>query len=160
MRSLPLLPVFFLVGCFGTEIPPQKPAEDPMANAPPPKPTVDATKIEDQPNARKPSKFDEKLTHDVINRATRQATNCPQIHAEGPFGEFSLTLVLSEKGKIADVRLPAELADKPIGKCIQKSYSVESFPPWEGSPINETVKINLKKTEVEAPKNDKNPKKK
>jgi hypothetical protein len=155
MRSLPLLSALAFVGCFGTEIPPQKPAEDPLASAPPPKPTVDATKIEDKPNERKPTKPDDKLTRDVINRATRQANNCPQIHEEGPFGEFSLTLVLSEKGKIADVRLPSELAEKPIGKCVQKAYSVESFPPWEGSPINETVKINLKKPEKpEHPKDD------
>jgi hypothetical protein len=161
MRALPLLSIFLLVGCFGTELPPQKPAEDPLAGLPPAKPTADPTKIEDQPNARKPGKPDEKLTKDVVTRATRQANNCPQIHGEGPFGEFSITLVLSEKGKIADVRLPSELADKPIGKCIQKAYSVESFPPWEGTPINETVKISLKKPEEPAPpKDDKAPRKK
>ncbi len=146
MRFLPL-PLLLLVGCFGTEIPPQKPAEDPLANLPPPKPTTDASKIEDRPNDRKPAKPDEKLTKDVINRATRQAANCPQIHTEGPFGDFSLTLVLGSSGKVEEVRLPSDLTDKPIGKCIAKAYQVESFPPWQGSPVNETVKLTLKKAD-------------
>lgn len=140
-----LLSPLLLAGCFGTEIPPQKPVEDPLANTSPTRPTSDATKREDQPNERKPTKPDEKLTKDVIARASRQAANCPQIHTEGPFGNFSLTLVLSEKGKIAEVRQPAELADKPMGKCIEKAYTAESFPPWEGSPINESVNLTLRK---------------
>lgn len=151
MRVLPFLSAFFLLGCFGTEVPSRKPPEDPLAGMPPPKPTTDATLIQDKPNERKPSKPDDKLNREVINRATRQAGNCPQINTEGPFGEFTIVVVLSEKGKVADVRLPPELVDKPIGKCVQKAYIVESFPPWEGTPINESVKVELKKPEEPAP---------
>ena len=133
------------VGCFGTEIPPQKPDQSPLAGLPTPKPTVDATKIEDQPDSRKPSKPDESVTNDAITRATRQAGKCAQIHTEGPFGDFSLTLVLSETGKIGEARLPGELADRPIAKCIKNAYEAESIPPWRGPPVNQTVSLTLRK---------------
>ncbi|RYZ68107.1 MAG: hypothetical protein EOP08_01300 [Proteobacteria bacterium] len=135
-------------GCFGTEIPPQKPDQSPLAGLPPAKPTSDATKIEDQPNARKPTAPDEKPTADAIARATRTVLQCPQIHTEGPFGEFAVTLVLVETGKIGEARLPAEIADKPIGKCVKKAYESEIIPPWQGSPVNRTVQVTLKKPDA------------
>ena len=131
-------------GCFGTEIPPQKPEENPLAGLPPPKPTVDATKVEDQPDARKPTKPDEKASADAIARGTRSAVKCPQIHTEGPFGDFPVTLVLGPTGKIAEARLPAELSGKPIAKCIKNAYEAEIIPPWQGTPINQTVTLSLK----------------
>lgn len=135
-------------GCFGTEIPPQKPEENPLANLPPPRPTADATKVEDQPNARKASAPDEKLTGDALARAMRTALQCPQIHTEGPFGDYSLTVVLVETGKVGEARLPAEIADKPIGKCVKKAYESEIIPPWQGTPINRTVQLSLKKPDA------------
>ncbi len=131
-------------GCFGTEVPKQKPEENPLANLPPPKPTADATKVEDRPNERKPSQPDEKLTADALARATRQAGQCALINTEGPFGEFSFTVVLSETGKVAEARLPPELAGKPIGGCVKKAYESEIIPPWQGSPVNRTVTLTLK----------------
>ena len=140
--------VALAAGCFGTEIPPQKPEQSPLAGLPPAKPTADATKVEDQPNARKASAPDEKPTADAIARATRTASQCPQIHTEGPFGDYTLTLVLVETGKVGEARLPAEIAEKPIGKCVKKAYEAEIIPPWQGSPVNRTVQLSLKKPDT------------
>ena len=140
-----------LAGCYGTEVPPQKPDENPLAGLPPPKPTADATKVEDKPNDRKPTKPDEQLTSEALARATRQAAQCAQINTEGPFGDFSFTVVLSETGKVAEARLPPELAGKPIGNCVKKAYESEIIPPWQGTPINRTVSLTLKAPAAPAP---------
>ncbi len=131
-------------GCFGTEIPPQKPAENPLDSAPPPKPTSTAPPTEDSPNDRKSATYDKAQTTAVINRATRQVAECPKINTEGPFGEVKVQLTLSGKGKIAEAKLPPPFEGTPIGQCVKKAFEAEIIPPWSGPDAQIEAPISLK----------------
>jgi hypothetical protein len=140
-------------GCFGTEIPPQKPTENPLDSAPPPKATA-APRPDDQPDDRKSATYDKAQTTAVINRATRQVAECPKINTEGPFGEVKVQLTLSGKGKISEARLPAPFEGTPIGKCIKKAFEAEIIPPWSGPDAQIEAPVTLKAPPAPPPVDD------
>jgi hypothetical protein len=147
-----------LAGCFGTEVPPHTPEKSPLADAPPAKPTADATKRQDAPGERK-GKFDKEQVGRVLMRATRTAGECAKIHTEGPFGELTVKLTLSStKGKVSDAVLPAPFAGTDIGKCIEKAFESEIIPTWGGDDEHMDAPLVLKKPEAEAPADGKDPK--
>ena len=134
-----------LAACYGTEIPPQKPDENPMSGAKPvPKPE-DVTKREDKPGERKASTFDKQQTQVSINRGARQAAECAKIHAEGPFGDFKATVLISNKGKVHDAIVPAPFAGTAIGNCVEKAFEHELVPPWDGPDEKLEADVSLKK---------------
>lgn len=144
-----------LTGCYGTEVPPQQPTKNPLDDAPPPAPTVDASKIEDKPGERK-APFDKEQVDRVLMRASRTAGECAKIHTEGPFGDISVKLTLASVGKITAVEQPSEFGGTPIGKCIEKAFIAEIIPNWDGADEHTEVKVSLKKPEApEAPKDEK-----
>lgn len=148
MRSLSslLLASCALVACYGTEIPPQKQDENPMSGAKPVVKTEDASKREDKPGERKASTFDKQQTQVSVNRGARQAAECAKIHAEGPFGDFKATVMISNKGKIDDAIVPPPFAGTAIGKCVEKAFEHEMVPPWEGPDEKLEADVSLKKT--------------
>lgn len=142
----------FALGCFGTEVPPDKPAESPLSGttAPTSKPE-NASNREDKPGERKASTFDKQQTQVSVNRGARQAAECAKIHKEGPFGELSVTLVIANKGKIEDAQLPPPFADTAIGKCVEKAFEHEVIPPWDGPAERLSATVTLKKPTDTAP---------
>lgn len=142
----------FALGCFGTEVPPDKPAESPLSGttAPTSKPE-NASNREDKPGERKASTFDKQQTQVSVNRGARQAAECAKIHKEGPFGELSVTLVIANKGKIEDAQLPPPFADTAIGKCVEKAFEHEIIPPWDGPAERLSATVTLKKPTDAAP---------
>lgn len=150
MRALTALLVgsTSLLACYGTEVPAQKPAEDPLSGAKPVQKTDDATKREDRPGERKASTFDKPQTQISVNRGARQAAECAKIHAEGPFGDFKATVMISSKGKIDDAVLPAPFAGTAIGKCVEKAFEHEMVPPWEGPDEKLEADVSLKKPKL------------
>lgn len=147
MRALTALLVAStsLAACYGTEIPPQKPAEDPLSGAKPAKKPEDATKREDRPGERKASTFDKQQTQISVNRGARQAAECAKIHTEGPFGDFKAALTIGSKGKIDDAVVPPPFAGTAIGKCVETAFEHEMVPPWEGPDEKLDVDVSLKK---------------
>ena len=138
-----------LGACYGTEIPPQRSQDEPIPTAPPP--TSDATKIEDKAGERKNASYDKTQTQVSVNRAIRQANECAKIHAEGPFGELPLTLIISSKGKIHDAQLPPPFDGTPIGVCVEKAFEHEMVPPWDGPDEKLDATVSLKKPAATAP---------
>ncbi|MCC6645298.1 MAG: hypothetical protein IT374_07000 [Polyangiaceae bacterium] len=147
MRALlaPLLVSTSLVACYGTEVPPQKPEENPLSGAKPVKKPEDATKREDRPGERKATTFDKAQTQVSVNRGARQAAECAKIHADGPFGDLKATVTVSGKGKIASVTLPAPFAGTAIGKCVEGAFVHEMVPPWDGPDEQLDADVSLKK---------------
>lgn len=139
------------LGCYGTEIPPQKPADDPMAGTKPVKKTEDATKREDKPNERMSGSFDKAQTQVSINRGARQAGECAKIHTEGPFGDFTAKVIIDPSGKVKDAQLPAPFDGTPIGKCVETAFEHEVIPPWNGKEETLEGKVSLKKPDAPAP---------
>jgi hypothetical protein len=149
-----------LSGCFGTEVPPDKPTEHPLSGTTAPGKVEDATKREDKANERMPSTFDKQQTQVSVNRGARQAAECAKIHAEGPFGEASVVLIIDNKGKIEDAQLSPPFAGTPIGKCVEQSFEHESVPPWDGPDEKITASVTLKKADTPPPPADPKKKKK
>lgn len=132
------------VGCFGTEVPPQKPAENPLAG------------METDPKASKPidpgagstraKAPDAEGNQVAIARAVRQSKECAKIHMEGPFGEISVHMTLTSKGRITNVQLPPSHDDKPIGKCVRQAFEHELIPTWDGADSSADAKVTLTKS--------------
>ncbi len=146
------------LGCFGTQVPPQKPAEDPMAGTKPVTKVDDPTKREDKPNERMANTFDKDQTMVSIHRGGRQAAECAKIHTDGPFGEFAVQVVLDPSGKVKDAIVPPPLAGTPIGKCVETAFEHEIIPPWKGH--EETLEGKVTLVKPDAPPAAPDPKKK
>ena len=144
--------------CFGTEVPPQKPTADPMAGAKPVGKQEDVSKREDKANARMAGSFDKVQTQVSINRGARQATECAKIHTEGPFGTFTMKVIIDPSGKVKDAQPPAPFAGTPIGKCVESAFEHELIPPWDGKDETLESTVTLKKPDGPPPATD--PKKK
>lgn len=131
----------FLAGCFGTEIPPQTPAENPLANMDKnaPKP------VDPGAGSTRAQKTDAEGNKIAIDRAVRQSVECGKIHTEGPHGEIVVRMTLTSAGKITNVIIPSSHDDKAIGKCIRQAFEHEVIPTWQGSDASGEAKVTLKK---------------
>ncbi len=134
-----------LAACYGTEIPPQSAADDPLSGAKPVKKPDDATKREDRPGERKASTFDKQQTMVSVHRGARQASECAKIHADGPFGDVKVSLTIGSKGKIDDASVPPPFAGTAIGKCVETAFEHEMVPPWEGPDEKLDADVSLQK---------------
>lgn len=150
--------VALLSGCFGTEVPPDKPTDHPLAGTTAPTKVDDASKREDKAGERMPSTFDKQQTQVSVNRGARQAAECAKIHSEGPFGEAAVVLIIDNKGKIEDAQLSPPFAGTPLGKCVEQAFEHESVPPWDGPDEKLNATVTLKKPDAPPPPPD--PKKK
>lgn len=131
----------FLGGCFGTEIPPQKPAENPLANL-----DKEASKpVDPGAGSTRAQKTDAEGNKVAIDRAVRQSVECGKIHTEGPHGEIVVRMTLGSNGKISNVVIPSSHDDKPIGKCIRQAFEHEVIPTWQGADATGEAKVTLKK---------------
>ena len=147
-------------GCFGTEVPPDKPVESPLSGTTPGAPKEDVTKREDKAHERVPSKFDRQQTQVSVNRGARQAAECAKLHADGPFGEVAVKLKIDNVGKIEDAILPPPFDGTPIGKCVEMAFEHEYIPPWDGPDEVMDVQVMLKKPDAPPPPDDGKKKKK
>lgn len=147
-------------GCFGTEVPPDKPVENPLSGTTPGGPREDVTKREDKAHERVPAKFDRQQTQVSIARGARQAAECAKIHTTGPFGDVSVKLVIDNVGKISDAVIPAPFEGTPMGKCVEMAFEHEYIPPWDGPDETMEATVSLKKPDAAAPADDGKKKKK
>ena len=130
-----------IVGCFGTEVPPQKPAENPLAGI-----DKEASKpVDPGAGSTRAQKTDAEGNKVAIDRAVRQSIECGKIHMEGPHGEIMVKMTLTSAGKITNVTLPSSHDDKPIGKCIRQAFEHEVIPTWQGADATAEAKVTLKK---------------
>lgn len=164
MHEKPSLWVFVVAiaaaGCFGTEVPPDKPAESPLSGTTPGAPKEDVTKREDKAHERVPAKFDRQQTQVSINRGARQAAECAKIHTTGPFGDVTIKLTIDNVGKIADAVIPAPFDGTPMGKCVEQAFEHEYIPPWDGPDEVMEATVTLKKPDAAPPPDDPKKKKK
>lgn len=130
-----------LVACFGTEVPPQKPAENPLAGI-----DKEASKpVDPGAGSTRAQKTDAEGNKIAIDRAVRQSVECGKIHTEGPHGDIVVKMTLMANGKIANVIIPSSHDDKPIGKCIRQAFEHEVIPTWQGADTTGEAKVTLKK---------------
>lgn len=130
-----------LSGCFGTEIPPSKPAENPLDHLDP-----KASKpVDPGAGSTRATKTDAEGNKVAIDRAVRQSQECGKIHMEGPHGEIAVRMTLTTRGKITNVQLPASHDAAPIGKCVRQAFEHEVIPTWDGSDASAEAKVVLKK---------------
>lgn len=148
-----------LAGCFGTETQPQTPQQDMLEGTPKSGTREDPSQKTDAPHERKGNTYDKKLAQEAMNRAVRQAAECPKIHTEGPFGEVAVKVQISaEKGRVHDAVLNPPFAGTAVGKCIEKAFEAEILTPWSGPDETLDAKVTLKQPEA-AKKDEKDGKK-
>jgi hypothetical protein len=132
-----------LLGCFGTEIPPQKPAENPLAGM---DQNPQGQKAPDPGAGSTRSKVPDAEGNQVaIARAVRQSKECAKINMEGPFGEINVHMTLTARGRITNVQIPPSHDDKPIGKCVRQAFEHEVIPTWDGADTTADAKVTLTK---------------
>jgi hypothetical protein len=130
-------------GCFGTEVPPQKPAENPLAGM---EKDPKGEKAFDPGGGSTRAKVPDAEGNQVaIARAVRQSKECALINMDGPFGEIIVHMTLTSKGRITNVQIPPSHDDKPIGKCVRQAFEHEVIPTWDGADTTADAKVTLTK---------------
>lgn len=89
--------------------------------------------------ARRTDQYDKDATESVLKRAARQVKgNCGQAKDEngkaiGPWGKLTVQVTLGANGRSKGIQVPSPWQGKPVGTCIERSFSNLQFPPWNGS---------------------------
>ncbi len=102
----------------------------------------------EQPKQRS-DQYDKEGTEVSLKRAARQVKdNCGLAKDEngkaiGPWGKATIQVQLGHNGHSKGVTVPAPFQGKPVGTCIEKSFSNLSFPPWGGADAEVAWEVEL-----------------
>jgi hypothetical protein len=104
---------------------------------PPPKSSSSGGAVHEAPTKRS-DQYDKEGTEVALKRAARQVkANCGAAKGEdgkaaGPWGKATVTVRLGHNGHSQGVTVPEPYAGKPVGVCVEKSFTNLQFPPWQG----------------------------
>ncbi|MBX3226325.1 MAG: hypothetical protein KIT84_42920 [Labilithrix sp.] len=102
----------------------------------------------EQPS-RRTDQYDKEGTEVALKRAARQVKdNCGQAKDEngkavGPWGNVTIQVMLGSNGRSKGVTVPQPYAGKPVGTCIERSFTGLQFPPWAGSDTQVDWEVEL-----------------
>lgn len=103
------------------------------------------------PAQRREDQYDKEATEVVLKRAARQVKeHCGQVKdsegkATGPWGTFSVQVVLGANGHGKGITIPPPYDDKPVGRCVTQAFANLQFPPWSGSDVTIPWEVELVK---------------
>jgi len=125
--------------------------------------TTTATPSEDKNRPAKPAggiapteqrkqrndQYDKEGTEVALKRAARQVKdNCGQAKDEngkaiGPWGKVTVQVQLGANGHTKGTTVPTPWQGKPVGTCIERSFTNLSFPPWSGADAQVDWEVEL-----------------
>jgi hypothetical protein len=111
--------------------------------------------------ADKVKKFDERQANLELKRAARSAVTCPgSIGGEQkeklPSETATVTVTFANQGHVKSASIDAAYADSPIGKCVLRAMEAVIVPRYKGSEVTMDWKIDFS----EAPQDEGDKKKK
>ena len=100
-----------------------------------PKKSDDDKPVKEEPKAEDPSGFDADMAKTMIERARKQAVQCPNVAKDTPVGEGEITLTWDGKtGKIADVDLGSNFTrgSKTGQDCLKAAFVGQMVTNFQG----------------------------
>lgn len=98
---------------------------------------------------RRSDQYDKEGTEVALKRAARQVKdNCGQAKddngkAIGPWGKVTIQVALGSNGHTKGTTVPPPWQGKPVGTCIERSFTNLSFPPWGGADTQVDWEVEL-----------------
>jgi hypothetical protein len=130
------------VGC-GPSKPAESPSTEPPVTGEPsssaPPPVAVAPAAPPPPSSSVP--YDKDAVEVELKQAARQVLgNCGAAtdeagKATGPWGKGTVTVTLGHNGHSQAVTVSAPFDGHPVGKCIERAFSLLTFPPFAGGDV-------------------------